>query len=97
MPLIVSGGDGTLFHLLQHLRPPFPEIAIAPKGRENALSFHSARNSSARLSTTPRHGYVWGGSRDWNRQHPSHPNHHTATAAVRSTKVIPFLCLLSLK
>lgn len=38
MPLIVSGGDGTLFHLLQHLRPPFPEIAIVPKGRGNALA-----------------------------------------------------------
>jgi diacylglycerol kinase family enzyme len=38
MPLIVSGGDGTLFHLLQHLRPPFPDIAIVPAGRGNALA-----------------------------------------------------------
>lgn len=38
MPLIVSGGDGTLFHLLQLLRPPFPEIAIVPSGRGNALA-----------------------------------------------------------
>lgn len=38
MPLIVSGGDGTLFHLLQSLRPPFPEIAIVPSGRGNALA-----------------------------------------------------------
>ncbi len=38
MPLIVSGGDGTLFHHLQKLRPPYPEIVIVPKGRGNALA-----------------------------------------------------------
>jgi len=37
-PFVVSGGDGTLFHLLQKLRPPFPTIAIVPKGRGNALA-----------------------------------------------------------
>ncbi|MBI5282850.1 MAG: hypothetical protein HY858_14290 [Candidatus Solibacter usitatus] len=36
--MIVSGGDGTLFHLLRRLRPPFPEIAIVPSGRGNALA-----------------------------------------------------------
>lgn len=37
-PFVVSGGDGTLFHLLQNLRPPFPTIAIIPSGRGNALA-----------------------------------------------------------
>jgi len=38
MPILVSGGDGTLFHFLRFLRPPFPEIVIAPTGRGNALA-----------------------------------------------------------
>lgn len=38
MPLIVTGGDGALFHQLQKLSVPFPEIAIVPNGRGNALA-----------------------------------------------------------
>ncbi|MBI4890531.1 MAG: hypothetical protein HY821_07890 [Acidobacteria bacterium] len=43
MPLIVSGGDGTLFLHLQQLRPPYPEVVIVPKGRGNALARDLAR------------------------------------------------------
>lgn len=38
MPLTVTGGDGALYHALQHLAPPFPEITLIPKGRGNALA-----------------------------------------------------------
>ncbi|MBN9661225.1 MAG: hypothetical protein J0H49_23735 [Acidobacteria bacterium] len=38
MPLIVTGGDGALFHQLQKLQAPFPEIVIEAKGRGNALA-----------------------------------------------------------
>jgi diacylglycerol kinase family enzyme len=37
-PFVVSGGDGTLFHLLQKLRPPLPTITLIPTGRGNALA-----------------------------------------------------------
>jgi diacylglycerol kinase family enzyme len=36
--LVVSGGDGTLFHLLQFLRPPYPPVTMLPGGRGNALA-----------------------------------------------------------
>ena len=36
--LVVSGGDGAIFHLLQTLRPPYPTLAIRPGGRGNALA-----------------------------------------------------------
>ena len=36
--LVVSGGDGAIFHLLQTLRPPYPTLAICPAGRGNALA-----------------------------------------------------------
>ena len=36
--IVVSGGDGTLFHLLRYLRPPLPPITIVPAGRGNALA-----------------------------------------------------------
>ena len=36
--LVVSGGDGAIFHLLQTLRPPYPTLAIRPAGRGNALA-----------------------------------------------------------
>ncbi|WP_321477211.1 hypothetical protein [uncultured Paludibaculum sp.] len=38
MPLIVTGGDGALYHELQKLRVPFPEVVILPTGRGNALA-----------------------------------------------------------
>lgn len=36
--LVVSGGDGAIFHRLQTLRPPYPTLAIIPAGRGNALA-----------------------------------------------------------
>lgn len=36
--LVVSGGDGAIFHLLQTLRPPYPTLAVVPGGRGNALA-----------------------------------------------------------
>lgn len=34
----VAGGDGTLFHLLCRLSPPWPPVVLAPRGRGNALA-----------------------------------------------------------
>lgn len=34
----MSGGDGTLFHLLCRLVPPWPPIVLTPSGRGNALA-----------------------------------------------------------
>lgn len=34
----VAGGDGTLFHLLCRLAPPWPPIVLKPNGRGNALA-----------------------------------------------------------
>ncbi len=34
----VAGGDGTLFHLLCRLAPPWPPIVLIPNGRGNALA-----------------------------------------------------------
>ncbi|HEY3439198.1 MAG TPA: diacylglycerol kinase family protein [Paludibaculum sp.] len=36
--LVVSGGDGAIFYLLQTLQPPYPNLAIRPAGRGNALA-----------------------------------------------------------
>jgi diacylglycerol kinase family enzyme len=36
--VFVSGGDGTLFHLLCRLPRPWPPIALVPNGRGNALA-----------------------------------------------------------
>lgn len=36
--LVVSGGDGAIFYLLQTLQPPYPTLAIRPAGRGNALA-----------------------------------------------------------
>ncbi len=37
-PIWVAGGDGTLFHLLCRLDPPWPPIVLVPSGRGNALA-----------------------------------------------------------
>lgn len=37
-PIWVAGGDGTLFHLLCRLDPPWPPIVLVPAGRGNALA-----------------------------------------------------------
>lgn len=34
----VAGGDGTLFHLLCRIDPPWPPIVLVPAGRGNALA-----------------------------------------------------------
>ncbi|MBI5086438.1 MAG: hypothetical protein HZB13_17820 [Acidobacteria bacterium] len=63
--MIVSGGDGTLFHLLRHLRPPFPEIAIVPSGRGNALARDLRPNQShvaidlMEVTVLPADGAPW--------------------------------------
>ena len=36
--LVVRGGDGAIFHILQTLRQPYPTLAIAAAGRGNALA-----------------------------------------------------------
>ena len=36
--LVVAGGDGTLFHLLSRLVPPWPPVRLVPQGRGNALA-----------------------------------------------------------
>lgn len=63
--IVVSGGDGTLFHLLRHLRPPLPEIAIVPSGRGNALAYHLRRSGGPlqvdlmEVRVTPVEGEPW--------------------------------------
>lgn len=34
----MAGGDGTLFHLLCRLEPPWPPVVLVPAGRGNALA-----------------------------------------------------------
>lgn len=36
--LTIAGGDGTLFHLLCRLSPPWPPLVLVPQGRGNALA-----------------------------------------------------------
>jgi diacylglycerol kinase family enzyme len=36
--IVVAGGDGTLFHLLCRLKPPWAPVVLLPNGRGNALA-----------------------------------------------------------
>ncbi|MCS7042908.1 MAG: hypothetical protein NZR01_08965 [Bryobacteraceae bacterium] len=47
--LVVAGGDGTLFHLLARLRPPWPPIRLVPQGRGNALARDIGAGQAARV------------------------------------------------
>lgn len=47
--LVIAGGDGTLFHLLARLSPPWPPIRLAPKGRGNALARDIGPGNAARV------------------------------------------------
>lgn len=47
--LVVAGGDGTLFHLLARLAPPWPPIRLVPQGRGNALACDLGAGCTARV------------------------------------------------
>lgn len=48
-PIWVAGGDGTLFHLLCRLKPPWPPIVLVPAGRGNALARDVGTGREARV------------------------------------------------
>lgn len=45
----VAGGDGTLFHLLCRLSPPWPPLVLVPQGRGNALARDVGAGRRARV------------------------------------------------
>jgi|DewCreStandDraft_4_1066084.scaffolds.fasta_scaffold58896_2 diacylglycerol kinase family enzyme len=45
--VVVAGGDGTLFHLLCRLPPPWPSVVLVPNGRGNALARDIGRGREA--------------------------------------------------
>lgn len=47
--LTLAGGDGTLFHLLCRLSPPWPPIVLVPQGRGNALARDVGAGNRARV------------------------------------------------
>ncbi len=47
--LTIAGGDGTLFHLLCRLFPPWPPIVLVPQGRGNALARDVGMGRRARV------------------------------------------------
>jgi diacylglycerol kinase family enzyme len=47
--LVVAGGDGTLFHLLCRLSPPWPPVRLVPQGRGNALARDIGTGNAARV------------------------------------------------
>lgn len=47
--IVVAGGDGTLFHLLVRLLPPWPPIRLIPQGRGNAVARDVGLRRAARI------------------------------------------------
>lgn len=45
--VVVAGGDGTLFHVLCRLPPPWPTVVLVPNGRGNALARDIGRGREA--------------------------------------------------